>query len=704
MALKNLKTDLKSLKYGQDRFNSRGKADSSGQPYITEDINEKDGLAMGGKDFLLRGGMNAPLDALKDGNRLTKYFTDLRSPSGFLFIAKQNLLSQVAVKTQTDLTPNEGVYTPLSTVIQASDGYSGTHVYKQGPNPFKGVKTYTDIVKGNGIIATSIVEVSNNRLVKFLNDKIDTKLIGNKLYSYSGGPGSSLGMGETNISLSDQRTGKNNDKLQTSGFFNLPLPPITPLTSVENNLNLDSLAFGDGDGFFSEMNDGISSGIKEGISSTSANLSPITPAYGFAVFRGKEIQLNSNKLVLTNDSTVSTMYKKVSSLFARKGLLENLLPTSGSSIISNTSVYPGYTKLTPNFRQARGIQGIGGIGTNRIFDQNTNVLTQDEIGAQKSPAQNQKKPGSFQQDFRTELGLTTGSFSNVTGLAPSYKPKNNQTLEGLTDSRVHLSSPGQEGNRINYSKGKILLDNVTSIVDKINFQPIYQSENVKDREDGFAVNDLVKFRIAALNSVDPSQKQYIHFRAFIDDFTDSYGATWTGQSYMGRGEQFYKYGGFSRDVSIGFTVVAQSKPELMAQYKKLNFLASNLAPTYSSKGYMGGPLVELTLGGWCYNLAGFIPSLSLGVPKESTWEIAINEEGEFDESVKEMPHMVNVTMKFTPIHSFRPEKQTNSYKGDKGVVSKYGKQQYIQLKSTKNNYKPKNFSDFNNIVTAKTED
>ena len=40
---------------------------------------------------------------------------------------------------------------------------------------------------------------------------------------------------------------------------------------------------------------------------------------------------------------------------------------------------------------------------------------------------------------------------------------------------------------------------------------------------------------------------------------------------MGRGEQFYKYGGFSRDINMSFTVAAQSKPELMAQYKNLIF-------------------------------------------------------------------------------------------------------------------------------------
>ena len=106
---------------------------------------------------------------------------------------------------------------------------------------------------------------------------------------------------------------------------------------------------------------------------------------------------------------------------------------------------------------------------------------------------------------------------------------------------------------------------------------------------------------------------------------------------------------------------------------------------------MGGPLVELTLGGWCFNLPGFISALSLNIPQESPWEIGINDEGDFDNKVKEMPHIVRVTgMQFTPIHNFRPEKQENKYNktsnGD-GVITSYGPQRYIALENGEgNNY------------------
>jgi hypothetical protein len=65
-------------------------------------------------------------------------------------------------------------------------------------------------------------------------------------------------------------------------------------------------------------------------------------------------------------------------------------------------------------------------------------------------------------------------------------------------------------------------------------------------------------------------------------------------------------------------------------YKKLNYLASNLAPDYSPFGYMRGPLVQLTVGGYLYEQVGFITSLTYNIPNDSPWEIGINDQGNND--------------------------------------------------------------------------
>ncbi len=54
-----------------------------------------------------------------------------------------------------------------------------------------------------------------------------------------------------------------------------------------------------------------------------------------------------------------------------------------------------------------------------------------------------------------------------------------------------------------------------------------------------------------------------------------------------------------------------------------------------------------------------------------------------------MPHIVNVSMEYTPIHTFRPELQKNTYKGTNDEISKYGDQRYLSLSNAlNNNYVP----------------
>ena len=92
-------------------------------------------------------------------------------------------------------------------------------------------------------------------------------------------------------------------------------------------------------------------------------------------------------------------------------------------------------------------------------------------------------------------------------------------------------------------------------------------------------------------------------------------------------------------------------------YKKLNYLASTLAPDYTAAGFMRGNIVRLTLGGYLYEQPGFISGMTFDAPEESSWEIAIDQNGNPDSSVKELPFMIKVSgITFTPIHNFLPQK------------------------------------------------
>ena len=338
------------------------------------------------------------------------------------------------------------------------------------------------------------------------------------------------------------------------------------------------------------------------------------------------------------------------------------------------------------------------------------------------------------QDFRAtirgrfpepaKLG-PTGAVSGQLAYSVDYNIANNQTIEG----RVHLGDPGARANKsyARYDDGVTDLDGKSIYasqdipgfgtfkpgLDIINSMPVYRSENVITDD---VTNDLVKFRIAIIDNDSPNFKTFIHFRAFLDTITDSYNATWNGFQYLGRGEQFYTYNGFTRQISLSWTVAAQSKPELIPMYKKLNYLASSLTPSYSPNGYMRGNLAQLTIGGYVYEQPGIITGFDYTMDENTPWEIGIGTQGternKEDGTVKELAHVIKVSgFTFIPIHRFRPEIQKLDYQLDlsaekqssKGFVKPgaYGDQRYISLSNREgneiNNY---NYEDTNNTGSA----
>ena len=145
----------------------------------------------------------------------------------------------------------------------------------------------------------------------------------------------------------------------------------------------------------------------------------------------------------------------------------------------------------------------------------------------------------------------------------------------------------------------------------------------------------------------------LRFRAYLDDISDSYQAGWNPQSYMGRAEKFYKYNSFDRDISFGFTIVADNETNLNEMYYQLNVLAASLTPTYSGWGYMSGNIHKLTIGDYVKDQPGILTSLTYSITTESPWGIENNKK----------PFYIKVTgVKFIPIHEFRPEYKSDSNK------------------------------------------
>ena len=650
MPLINFQTDLKSLTYGRDR---RSSGDSN-QPYVTEEIPDSlttDDLPVrSGPDFIVRGGLKAVSNALDDVARLGKMFIDTKSPSGLLFIAKENLLSRTSVKTPASFGAgyagggedtfffkdgtsgleitgggniNQGVYTPVSTLAAALGTGLGTHPNLLGIDPFDPV---SGVVQGSlfgGNLGLNTYESATksfnetsagNRLVIFYDRA--TESISNEnqdvnLYSYTGGPGAVLGIGTTNILFSDQRTGGNN--VEGKGILNKTYQVNDRPFQTTGSFTYDVRGLGVENAtrkFYNEFFEVTSGGL-------------LTPLYGDG---GNAISIGVNGPYQTFSNN----------------------PQSGST--------PDFNVLYQNNSRT--------FSQNQLLNQE-NVIEGTQAGLYPTDFRRQLYTASVGQelpptDSSTNPEVGGSQISTVLSISPNYRNKNK-------DVRLNQGQPGKYGGRLRDALANSPSKNVWNYgvdankleaLDKITAQPMYSGTGP---DTNLAINDLCKFRIAAINNDQASSAVYMHFRAFLDSFSDSYNATWTPVQYVGRGEPLYNYGGFGRTITMGFTAAAQSKAELIPMYKKLNYLASTLAPDYTEAGFMRGNLVRLTVGGYLYEQPGFITSLTYDVPQETTWEIGLKPDGGADQSVKELPHMIKVSsLQFTPIHKFLSQKPNNA--------------------------------------------
>lgn len=681
-------TNLKSLKYETytqapyvvtqipDEPESNGYQLISGLPPLG-------GVGGNVTDFF-RGGFGLPRAIIQDEVRIGKFLT---SPQGLLFTGKQELLSRIGVREQNTIGPlNDGLYNPLSTLASVAGIGEGIYFNKQTQ------RTYLEKLQPEFTAGDDGAEDYNtNRLVQLRNSKILTGVAtnnrsltispsNNEILSYTGGPGAELGIGNTVIGFAGNpgggylRTGVNNDKVKKYLYaFNTLSTPFTDTnsnTSSNRRTDLNFLINGKGESEEARITSEALLFNPESVIALPPvlNLSRIVGNYGVS----KTYTLAKGQLLLNNTGGFVSSIAEFNNTY---NAISEVDGTSTSTKSTNTNSY--------NNRATDGTPS--GVLT----------LTQDQlIEASNSASFSSNNTIGYARynttlkDFRRALYASlpknsNGIISNTISSAPDYNDKN-------VEKRVNLGNPGNPiYNRFYYSKGIDYTETQNggksiNALDTINAFPIYRAENVNSAQtspqaEGL-LNDLVKFRIAAINNDNPSLKDFMHFRAFLNSFVDNYNPEWNTISYVGRGDRLYTYSGFTRQVTLSWTVVAQSIQELVPMYKKLNYLAANTMPDYSSAGYMRGSLVELTVGAYLFDQPGFINSLTYTANFDAGWEIGINDAGNDSDGagniatgtgrtvgVFELPKMIDVSMTFTPIPEFLARKP-------KAILSQFNEQ------------------------------
>jgi hypothetical protein len=523
MALRDLQTNLKSLGYGKDRKGGG----SSNQPYIQTPI--PDGDAPSSPDFLLRNGYLNPISSLQDVSRLTKFFSPFgpgASANGVLFIAKQELLERQGVDVVDGINR---IYNPLGTLAQAGVLSIGYHLNKQGINVFRngyfngGKDGYFEVTKLNN-------EVDINRLTGLFNTNkqqkfddilsiseygLNTTPNSQILFSYSGGPGSILGIGKTNIRLWNSTNKiKIPEKSSTIAFSTII--PLTPnrISTVWN--------YNPGAGINQKYN--VTGLFQSGV--------------GVSFLTKVEI-----------DPTIPN-----STLFGNAENASDVL--NRNTLTSNT-----FTSTTPGY------------------------LTYEQI--QRSANETKDNRGTV-TDFREYLPDVPKTDYSAIG----FNRENGGDGYGYNTSKTYFKSNSRNGIT------RILNPNLAISPDQV--------------EIGVRGEDIIDFNFTLVNNKGDKtdRNTLIDFRAYVEDFNDSFTGEWDAYRYNGRAENFYKYKGFNREFSLTFVVPNLSRADMISSYQKLNALSWTTMPDYSEAGLMRGNLCYFTMGDYLRRSLVVVKSLS----------------------------------------------------------------------------------------------
>ena len=187
----------------------------------------------------------------------------------------------------------------------------------------------------------------------------------------------------------------------------------------------------------------------------------------------------------------------------------------------------------------------------------------------------------------------------------------------------------------------------------------------------YPIKDFIPFYFESLHFPNESTQRMkqtkIFFRAFISDVNDQFKAGYNKFKYNGRAESFYTNKDFDRTLSFSFKIAAFSRHEMQPLYRKLNYLVSNTAPEYDNdSGRIKTPFMRVTIGDWISELPGFLTSISLKWGKDYPWEIRAGRDrsdrtqNTIDDDMLVLPHVLDVSVNFQPIHNFLPQRDVKS--------------------------------------------
>ena len=643
MSLVDLKTDLKSLKFGNDR---PGGGDSK-QPYYTVNINDIDkGInkfrLTKFDDGLIRGGVVGAANAsVIDTMRIGKFlFTDVKGP---LFIVKQVGLQLSNPRLEVPKNNRNITQGGLDNISSASTNglLQPTRIYNLGINTLAQVpiSAIGGHITRHGILPVQN-EASKYEAVVIANNENHNRLSAlTKKFE--------LGDKKLNFNPISRITNRVNNLLGLANSISTIFggPKIPSINQNPENLIIDQYIGGPSSVY----------GIGQTIIRRSANTEngdEINRALDRSKQRsGRSLDKNGQDIDLNYYNTlgVSKQYFNDNGIETYDGIKSNLPNYKPSNLDVAT-----YSNIF-----------VDPIEGKSLSDNTVEFTLSVEVHAVpiKKASYNSYKKIIDSKQLREFTYKIDGSTANTFGI---YGNNNQNKIVGDSAKTINpdsLSTPIYYNSQTNKVVSiKLPWNEVyrekrigSGLQDSINLTPIFSSTsyanyNKVTLSNGkeYNVRDLAKFVIQSVNTDAPQLSDFMVFRAYITNLSDNVDAQWTDIKYAGRGNPFYVYNGFTRKVQVGFKVAALSAEEMEPMYSKLNYLMSSLMPDYGDKNVMRGSLHRLTVGNYFDSQLGILNSISYTVPNDSPWEIAIDEP-EGGTKMLILPHIIEVTMNFTPI-------------------------------------------------------
>jgi hypothetical protein len=591
--LLNLKTDLKSLKYGKDRF---GGGDS-GQPYIQSDINSNPQTVRVNDDGRIRGGARGAGNASTTDLLRIKRFINSK-PKGNLFLTNQIGLQFSNPRLETrkiSLGNGTGILGFINRAVNAiSSNFGPTRIYNLGINTLAQVPVtaYGIHFNRHGLlpaqddntkyfaVVTNNNENGNNRL-----ESLQTKF--------------QLGV-----------------KYSNTNFINTPL-----ITGTQRLLRtLDPIARSIG---------GLIGGR---VGRTISNVSRLSTLF-----------FNNNDLVIDNylggpgstygvgktlirryditekGEVIDSAFEK-SRLVAKSAKINWNLALGGAYPFSNPDSTKSPTKLAKSLDNKT-----------EIF--NPNVENQNVI----------KGLNAISPAAKTYNQLKS-SLDNIQNYSPKIIP-----FSTIPEGNFTKTDFGPFKDKKFIKENNIGLDRNPSSPFKYYGEVIpsldgsqlkYKNSNTYSRIDSDILTNV--FTI-----IDPfsGNEDKIFLSSYMKGFKEDFTATWNDVNYAGRAESFYVYNKFKRTVSFNLQIPCFNRKELFEKHRALGQLAATTAGSYNN-GFLGGVLIKLNIGNYIVGEYSILNSLNYSIPDDTSWDIT--PEGR-------LAMLIDTSFQFTIIHQKLPE-------------------------------------------------